>query len=44
MPIYKTRPDPKHMKNGCTYFYTLLAISLLLLSAGCTSDTPPNPG
>ena len=28
------------MKNGCTYLYTLLAISLIILSAGCTSDIP----
>ncbi|MCG7850277.1 MAG: hypothetical protein MIO93_14040 [ANME-2 cluster archaeon] len=28
------------MKNGCTYFYTLAVISLIILAGGCTSDTP----
>ncbi len=28
------------MKNGCTYLYTLLVISLIILAGGCTSDTP----
>jgi len=40
MPIYKTRSYTKYMKNGCTHLYTILAISLIILSAGCTSDTP----
>ncbi len=28
------------MKNGCTYFYALAVISLIILTGGCTSDTP----
>ena len=28
------------MKNGCTYLYALLVISLIILAGGCTSDIP----